>query len=95
MLTLQQKMPTARPQHYPARPEAGAATPAAGSAGADDQVDITFTATTAQSGRLLVGSSREFSGWDTQVADCIGQGVGVAPASGWLLTRLQWLGHTG
>jgi glycine/D-amino acid oxidase-like deaminating enzyme len=44
-----------------------AAVPAAGS----ESVDITFTATQSASGSLLVGSSREFSGWEADPASDI------------------------
>lgn len=30
----------------------------------DDDVDITFTATRAANGALLIGSSRELAGWE-------------------------------
>jgi len=32
----------------------------------DDDVDITFTATRAANGALLVGSSRELAGWEVR-----------------------------
>jgi glycine/D-amino acid oxidase-like deaminating enzyme len=34
-------------------------------------VDITFTATTSASGTLLVGSSREFAGFDSQAPEAV------------------------
>ncbi|KAG2442112.1 hypothetical protein HYH02_009601 [Chlamydomonas schloesseri] len=50
-------------KHY-AQAAAGGAKAAASGPNHDEEVDITFTATTSASGTLLVGSSREFSGWD-------------------------------
>jgi glycine/D-amino acid oxidase-like deaminating enzyme len=41
--------------------------PADGSYDDDVDVDITFTATEARNGRLLLGSSREFAGWSSLV----------------------------
>lgn len=38
-------------------------------------IDITFTATTSASGSLLVGSSREFSGWGTQPCEAVVQAI--------------------
>ena len=56
-------------QHYTA-PNASAAAGegAAAAAGPGEGADVTFTATTSASGTLLVGSSREFSGWDSAAA---------------------------
>ncbi len=54
-------------QHY-AQPTAGEAASggqARAAAGLGDQLGVTFTATPSASGSLLLGSSREFSGWDT------------------------------
>lgn len=50
----------------PTQPEA-----AARGAHTEDEVDITFTATTSASGSLLVGSSREFSGYDNAASPAI------------------------
>ena len=43
----------------------------AGAALERDDVDITFTATTSASGTLLVGSSREFAGFDSQAPEAV------------------------
>ena len=40
--------------------------PAMGPEDGGEHVDITFTATTSASGSLLIGSSREFSGWSSE-----------------------------
>ncbi|KAG2496417.1 hypothetical protein HYH03_005643 [Edaphochlamys debaryana] len=48
----------------------GGSAKAGGQQGAEP-VDITFTATTSASGSLLIGSSREFSGWDTNPSPAI------------------------
>lgn len=52
-------------KHYSA---AGKAAASAGAADGSSAPDITFTATTSASGTLLIGSSREFSGWDAHAA---------------------------
>lgn len=54
-----------------------------------ESVDVTFTATTAANGALLVGSSREFSGWDTAV-----HGEVVDAILSRAATFLPFLGHT-
>ncbi|WIA14156.1 hypothetical protein OEZ85_002698 [Tetradesmus obliquus] len=55
-------------QHYSSSSEQSHGTAAgnssSSSSSSNEAVDITFTATTSASGSLLIGSSREFSGWE-------------------------------
>ena len=50
----------------PLRDGSGSVSPAMGPEDGGEPVDITFTATTSASGSLLIGSSREFSGWSSE-----------------------------
>uniref|UniRef100_A0A383V6D9 FAD-dependent oxidoreductase domain-containing protein 1 n=1 Tax=Tetradesmus obliquus TaxID=3088 RepID=A0A383V6D9_TETOB len=51
-------------QHYSSSSEQSHGTAAGNSSSSSKAVHITFTATTSASGTLLIGSSREFSGWE-------------------------------
>jgi len=63
-------------KHYSASSGHGtAAAAAAAAAPASDPVDITFTVTTSASGTLLLGSSREFSGWGNDASTSIVQAI--------------------
>ena len=42
---------------------------------ADEGADVTFTATASAAGSLLVGSSREFSGFDTGPSDAVTRAI--------------------
>jgi glycine/D-amino acid oxidase-like deaminating enzyme len=46
-----------------------------GSSDTASKVDITFTCTTSASGSLLLGSSREFSGWDCSPSSAIAEAI--------------------
>ncbi|GFR51438.1 hypothetical protein Agub_g13730 [Astrephomene gubernaculifera] len=61
---------TAAP-HAASSASASSPSSAVASAPSEAEVDITFTATTSASGSLLIGSSREFSGWDATPSPAI------------------------
>lgn len=58
-------------KHYATSSASSSSGAAAAAPHASPDVDITFTATTSASGTLLLGSSREFSGWDTTPSPAI------------------------